>query len=193
MVPVAVIANAQDADLEVLMTPELINEFKTIAASTACGKRKRSACGLPSFIDNVLHANGGGVIQAADNALPAGRILHNPNDVGEVLQGLVALLRAGGTVVPDKMAAGAGVGVLAYLFYQLYETNPQEVPNTFVIPASMIATSTTATTTQIGCPPNAPTGINKPICSDCDGNQDKVCQSVRNPLYESMYNPPPGG
>jgi hypothetical protein len=116
---VAVFTGTGRAGVEVLMMPELLKAFKSIAVSTACGKKRTEACDLLDFMDHIVNTNGG-IIQAADEAL-GDRVLINLNDVGEIFQNLICLLQAGGATVTPKNVAGAGVAALAYFFYELYE------------------------------------------------------------------------
>ncbi|KAL2013281.1 hypothetical protein VTN00DRAFT_806 [Thermoascus crustaceus] len=176
-IDVAVVTNA-DGDVDVLMTPELVRKFKdlTNAAKSACPKltaRQSNACGLQNFVEDVLRQ--GGVIQEADAALPEGCILTGANDIGEALQELIRAMRAGGAVIPPKLAAGAGAGALAIVFYNLMEdaaANHQDVPDAFVIPSSVVNPSHTSTTSATGCPKGAPTSINAPVCDDDDLKKD---------------------
>lgn len=182
--PVAVVTNA-DGDVDVLMTPELVGKFKdhANAAKSACPKltaRQSNACGLQNFVEDVLRQ--GGFIQEADAALPEGRILIGANHIGEALQELIRVMRAGRAVIPPKLAAGAGVGALAIVFCNLMEYAAafhQDVPDVFDIPSSVANPSPTSTTSATGCPKSAPTGINALVCDDnnCKGRKN-VCQKV---------------
>ncbi|GME52554.1 hypothetical protein GTA08_BOTSDO07479 [Neofusicoccum parvum] len=195
--PVAA-ATKENGDIDIIITPELLAEFKELAdsARTAAGcasglqGRELASCGLSNFIEGIMKADG--VIKSADDALSS-RPLIKPSDIAK----LVSMLKAGGNLVKPKFAAGAGVGAVAVWWYSQSAAGTNDEPLN-VIPVLSANANDSGSPTTTGCPPSAPTGKEAPICEEpnCVGEEANICTTgewkdckcinIMHPVYEDL-------
>ncbi|KAF2111175.1 hypothetical protein BDV96DRAFT_634945 [Lophiotrema nucula] len=170
-------------DVSVALSPAILDVLNSIAAEVAetCAGKKRQACDINLEFGTAVNREmaAGGRLDFNFDFIQVPTLT-----AGDVAAVVDAVTVAGGAPV------GGMLGVYVFLYIIAQENangGKPTIPPVANIPATMNNPSKTKdppSSTSSGCPPDAPTGKNRPICpsDDCKGpndggkDQDRRCQ-----------------